>query len=195
MKLQDTLPDTITIGRRKYKVDLDFRNVLNMMETLARDDLMPEAREFLAVKCVMKPPKNVQAALIALKRILFPDTKKGADRQKITDFVQDADLIRGAFLQSYNINLFREKLHWLEFSSLLSCLPEGTRYSEILGIRSRPMPKATKYNADERNWLAKAKAEYALEMTEKEAENNYNRGVKDVFLGLMSIAKGGENHG
>ena len=195
MKLQDTLPDTIMIGRRKYKVDLDFRNVLNMMETLSRDDLIPEARDYLAVKCVMKPPKNVQAALIALKRILFPDTQKGADRQKITDFVQDADLIRGAFLQSYNINLFRDKLHWLEFSSLLSCLPEGTRYSEILGIRSRPMPKATKYNAEERQWLAKAKAAYALEMTEKEAENNYNRGVKDVFLGLMSIAKGGGNHG
>lgn len=196
MKLQETLPESITIGRRVYKVDLDFRNVLNMLDVLARDDLLPEAKTYNAVKCVMKPPKKAAEAFKALKAILFPDTKETASKAKITDFVQDADLIRAAFLQAYHINLYKDKLHWLEFQSLLACLPEGSRYSEVLGIRTRPMPKATKYNAEERQALAKAKAAYALKLSDKEAETNYNRGVMDVFLGLMQIAaKGGNNDG
>lgn len=195
MKLQEPLPDTVKVGRRVYKVDLDFRNVLNFMEVLARDDLLPGAKNYLALKCIMKPPKDVNGVIDAVKALLFPATKKTAEKNKITDFVQDADLIRAAFLQSYGINLFRDRLHWFEFSSLLGCLPEGSRYSEILGIRARPMPKATKYNADERQWLAKAKAACALEISEKEAEQNYNRGVKDAFLGLMSMIKGGGESG
>lgn len=195
MKLQEKLPESIKVGRKTYKVNLDFRNVLEMMDILAQDDLTPDAKEYLALKCVMKPPKDTKGAMMAVKALLFPETKKAADKAKITDFVQDADLIRAAFLQAFHINLFTDNLHWMEFSSLLSCLPEGSRYSEILGIRARPMPKATKYNAEERQWLAKAKAACALELTEKEAENNYNRGVKDVFLGLMEMAKGGGGHG
>ena len=69
-------------------------------------------------------------------------------------------------------------------------LPEGTRYNEIISIRARPMPKATKYNADERQWLMRAKAEYALEMTEEQQERKYNEGVLSIFNGLMNMAKG-----
>ena len=49
MKLQEKLPNHIQVGKRKVRVDLDFRNVLNMIEILSQPDLMPEAREWLAL--------------------------------------------------------------------------------------------------------------------------------------------------
>lgn len=112
--------------------------------------------------------------------------------KKITDFDQDADMIMSAFRQSYGINLYRDKLHWFEFSALLSCVPVGSKYSEVLSIRARPMPKATKYNAQEREWLLKAKAEYKLELTEKEQEKQYSDSVKQIGAFLIALAEGSE---
>ena len=114
MRLQDRLPRGVIVNGRFYKLDFDFRNVLNMMDTLSRDDLLPEARDYLALKCLTKHPKQVGEVLAEAKAILFPETKKSADKAKITDFTQDADLIRAAFLQVYGINLYKDALHWLE---------------------------------------------------------------------------------
>lgn len=197
MKLQDRLPQTVTVGKKRYRLDLDFRNVLRMMDFLGRDDMLPSAREWRALRCVMRhPPRNASPVMEAVRALLFPETKRAADQKKITDFEQDADLIRAAFRQVYGINLYTDRLHWLEFSSLLACLPDGNRYSEVLGIRARPMPKAEKWNAEERRWLMKAKAECALKMSEKERARNYEKSVHNIFSGLMAWAqRGGDDHG
>ena len=188
-RLQDALPDSVTVNGRHYRLDLDFRNVLRMSDILARDDLLPGARDYLALKCLMKrPPIKAGPVLAAVRAMLFPDAGKTADRKKLTDFEQDAGLIRAAFLQAYGINLYRDRLHWLEFTGLMAHLPEGSRYSEVLGIRAREIPAPTKYNRAEREWLIKAKAACRLEMTEREQADNYARAVKDVFAGLMAWA-------
>lgn len=194
MKLYERLADSVTVGKRRYKLNLDFRNVLRLMEILARDDLIPAARDYLALKCVMKrPPKNSGEVMVELFKILFPAYKKESDGKRLTSFEQDADLIRAAFRQAYNIDLYRDKVHWTEFQMLIAALPEGSRYTEVLGIRARPMPAATKYNAAEREWLAKAKAACALEMSENERERAYAQGVKSLFTGLLAWAKGSEH--
>jgi hypothetical protein len=194
MKLYERLPDRVTVGRRHFRLDLDFRNVLKMIDILAREDLLPEAREYLALRCITRPRGNVHALMSAVLELLFQPGEKGADR--IMDYAQDADLIRAAFLQSYGINLYRDKLHWFEFSALLASMPEGSRYSEILSIRARPMPAPTKWNAEERAWLAKAKAQYAVKLTEKERENQYQKGLRQMAAGLLNLAKqGGETNG
>lgn len=196
MRLDERLPERVTVGRKVYKVDFDFRNVLRFLGILARDDILPDAREYLALKCIMKhPPKKAGALIKAVKEILFPGTKKAAGGQKLTDFEQDADLIRAAFRQAYNIDLYRDRVHWLEFSTLLNALPEGSRYSEVLGIRARPMPKATKWNKEEREWLMKAKAQVALKKSDKEAEQEQDAMIIGVFRGLMSMIKGAGEDG
>ena len=193
MKLQERLPDSVTVDGKTYAVDLDFRNVLALMDTLARDDIIEGAKAYRALKCVMKhPPKNALEVLTELKKILFSEQKQ-AEHKKITDFDQDADLIRAAFMQAYGINLFRDRLHWLEFTCYLSGLPEGSRYCDILGIRARPMPNPTKYNAEERQWLMKAKSEYALQMSDKEQREQYARNVGNLATVLIAWAgMGGE---
>ena len=81
------------------------------------------------------------------------------------------------------------------FTALLSGLPEGNRYTEIVGIRARPMPEANKWNAKEREWLAMAKAQYAIQMTDKEREASYQAGLHQMTLSLLSYAKGGNPDG
>lgn len=191
MKLQDSLPRGVRVGKRFYKLDLDFRAVLRLIDTMAREDLLPDARDYLALKCVMKHPRRVRETLEAVKSLLFPITRKSADKKKVTDFTQDADLIRAAFMQVYRIDLYTEKLHWFKFSALLAGLPEGNRYNEVLGIRARPMPAPTKYNAEERRWLAKAKAELALRMTDAEREQSYKQGLHDMATSLINLASQG----
>lgn len=195
MKLYETLPDHVVVGRRKYKVDLDFRNVLRMLEFVGQNDLMPEARDFLALKCVMRKVPRIRRPILEKLRDMLFDTGKTPEGKRVTDFNQDADYIRSAFLQEYGINLWRDKLHWIEFTALLAGLPEGSRYTEILGIRSRPIPSPTKYNKAERDWLIQAKARCALEMDEKQAAQNYEKCVQNVFAGLLSMAKRGGDHG
>jgi hypothetical protein len=187
MKLQDRLPDGVTVDGKFYKMDFDFRNVLKMIEVLDRDDLMPEARAYKALLCLQKRPKNVVKVLEAVKGLLFSAPRKKGG-QKVTDFVQDAGLIRAAFRQAYGIDLYRDKLHWIEFTELLNAIPEGSRYSEVVGIRVRPMPAATKWNQHEREWLAKAKADVALEMTDKERADKYEQDVANIANILMAWA-------
>lgn len=192
MRLFDPLPDGVTVRGRKVRCDFDFRNVLRMLWTLSREDLTDEARIALAAGCVVKRPRKDAAEIVReATRVLFGETRAKSTHERVTDFDQDADYIRAAFLQEYGINLFRDRLHWCEFSTLLSCLPEGSRYTEILGIRSRPMPKPTKYNQEERKWLAKAKADFALKLTDREREEKLKDSLRSVALSLLSLAETG----
>lgn len=194
MKLYEELPDRLIVGRKTYLVDLDFRNVLRMLEELRRDDLIEGAREYRALKCIMRhPPRNTGPALRAARELLFPTRKESGTHERLTDFEQDADLIRAAFLQTYGIDLFQEKLHWLEFSSLLGCIPEGTRYADILGIRSRPVPAVTKWNSEQRAAIIRAKQACALDMTQGEQEEQYRRSVVSVAASLKGLIRSTES--
>ena len=190
MKLYDKPADRVKVGKRTIRLDLDFRNVLRMIEIIQDDTLYPDAMEWLAMKCVCKHP--VKGMFEPVYKMLFPKVEK---HEKLTDFEQDAELIVAAFRQAYGINLFKDKLHWTEFCCLLGCIPDGSRYTDIIGIRARPMPKATNYNGEERAWLLKAKTEYALKTTEKEDEEAYRQGVRMLSSFLLSLAGEGENNG
>ena len=192
MKLQDRLPDGVTVDGRFYRLDLDFRNVLRMMDELTREDVMPEAREYNALRCLTRRPRNVSKVLAAVRELLFEKPPK-RDGPRVTDFVQDAGMIRAAFRQAYGIDLYRDRLHWLEFRELLNAIPEGSRYSEVVGIRARPIPPATKWNAEERSWLLKAKADVALHLTDEEQAKKYSEDVGKVFSALFGMIQRGQD--
>lgn len=195
LKLFERLPDSVTVDGKRYKCDFDFRNVLRMLEIMQRDDILPDARDYLCSKCVCKPPENAGKLYQVLCSILFVKTPETGSK-RLTSYEQDAGLIRAAFRQVYGIDLFRDRVHWLEFVELLHNLPEGNRYEEIIGIRARPMPAPTKYNAKEREWLMQAKQSVALHLTDKEQVAKYNQDVSGIFSGLMGlIKKAGESGG
>lgn len=124
MRLYDRLPDSIVWNGKKIKLNLDFRNVLRMMNVLSDDNLMNEAREYLALKCICRHPRA--GMLKEVRKLLFPEQEawqKEEYHQRIMDFDQDAEMIIAAFRQVYGINLMKDRLHWFEFSALLSNLP------------------------------------------------------------------------
>ena len=186
IRLFERLPDSVTADGRKYKCDFDFRNVLKMLEIMQREDITPDARDYLCVRCLCRPPKNAGNVYRALCDVLFEKTPETGGK-RLTSYEQDAGMIRAAFRQVYHIDLFRERLHWLEFVELLCNLPEGNRYSETIGIRARPLPAPNKYNQKEREWLMKAKQSVALHLNEKEQEKKYDADVSRVFNGLLSM--------
>ena len=87
MKLYDKLPDSVTVNGRRIKLDLDFRNVLRMIDILAADDLMDDAREWLAMRCICRKPQK--GMVEEVRRLLFPLGNKVHDR--VMDYEQDAD--------------------------------------------------------------------------------------------------------
>ena len=197
MKLFDRLPDRITVGKRVFKCDFDFRNVLKMLEIMQRDDIYVTARDYHCVKCVIRRRMSLKTAAEAYKvlcDLLFEKRPEGGS-ERLTSFEQDAPLIRAAFRQVYGIDLFRGKLTWFEFTELLQNLPEGTRYEDVIGIRARPLPAPTKYNAKEREWLMQAKQSVALHLTDAEQEKKYDSDVGKIFAGLMGMIKDGGNVG
>ena len=197
MKLFDRLPDRITVGKRVFKCDFDFRNVLKMLEIMQRDDIYVTARDYHCVKCVIRRRMSLKTAAEAYKvlcDLLFEKRPEGGS-ERLTSFEQDAPLIRAAFRQVYGVDLFREKLTWFEFTELLQNLPEGNRYEDVIGIRARPLPAPTKYNAKEREWLMQAKQQVALHLTDAEQEKKYDSDVGKIFAGLMGMIKDGGNVG
>lgn len=200
MKLYESLPKGVKVGKRFFKCDFDFRNVLKMLEIMQREDIVPVARDCLCVKCVISHRMTLKTAsevYKALGDLLFekPPEHGMEGQKKITSFEQDAPLIRAAFRQVYRIDLYREKLTWFEFTELLQGLPDGNRYEDVMGIRARPLPAPTKYNAKEREWLLQAKQSVALHLTEAEAAKKYDADVGRIFGGLMGMIKDGEKVG
>lgn len=194
MKLYEALPEGVTVDGKFYQLDFDFRNVFRMLEVLEDNTLLPEAKYYNAMKCLTSRPRNCEKVIAEVKKALFRQKKKGSEPdKKVTDFVQDAGLIRAAFRQAYGIDLYREKLHWIEFVELLNGIPEGTRYSEVVEIRMKPIPKPTKYNSEEILRIRKAQAAVALEVTEEERLERYDQDVQNIAAFLMSMAEKGSD--
>ena len=188
-RLYDRLPHGVTVDGRFFKCDFSFRKVLKMLDVMQRDDLQLDARDYLCLKCVVShriPSKTVPALYNAVCDLLF-EKQPETDGKHLTSFEQDAPLIRAAFRQVYGIDLFRDDLTWFEFTELLQGLPEGNRYEDVIGIRAKPLPAPTKYNAKEREWLLKAKQEVALHLTDAEQKKKYEQDVGKIFAGLMGM--------
>ena len=189
LKLFDRLPEGVKVGRRFFRCDFDFRNVLKMLEIMQRDDITPLARDYLCVRCVILRRiglKTASEAYKALCDLLFEKPAEQAEK-RLVSFGQDAGLIRAAFRQVYRIDLYRERLTWFEFMELFQGLPDGNRFEDVVGIRAKPLPAPNKYNAKERQALMEAKRKVAIHLTEREQEKKYQQDIGRIFSGLMSM--------
>lgn len=191
-KLYDRLPEGVTVGKRFFKCDFDFRNVLKMLDLMQREDLEFSARDYHCVRCVYPHRmtlKTASALYVELCKVLFEQPPENAKEsgKKLTSFEQDAPLIRAAFRQVYNIDLFRDRLTWFEFMELFQGLPDGNRFEDVVNIRARPLPAPNKYNTKERQALMEAKAKVAIHLTEQEQAKKYDSDVGKVFAGIMSL--------
>lgn len=134
---KNTLPDTITVKGREFKVYTDFRVWMKFeisLTKMRKDDLLSVAYlfpddmpKFCNINALLEfsRPKN------ELPRSVF------SNRDVIVlDYELDSDLIYSAFLGQYGIDLVDvEYLHWHKFLALLSGLNDSTRLHEVMGYR------------------------------------------------------------
>lgn len=103
-----------------------------------------------------------------MKTTASDDTKQRAPY----DIRYDGDYIYASFLQAYGIDLFdvQGKLHWKKFNALLSGLPEGTKFMEVIKIRKWKPQEGD--SAEYKEEMRRLQKDYALpnEVIEEDEE-------------------------
>ena len=194
MIIWERLPCRVEYKGKTYRLKPSFDRVLEAVSVFGDERLLPDDRLRYALSLVVRgrcplDPGLLEAALAALAWS-EPESAEGGDR--VLDFRQDGAYIYAAFRQAYGIDLFKERgrLHYAEFMALLRALPADTRLSEIIGIRCRPVPAATKHNAKEIQNLMKAKARYRINKSAEEQERSYQRSLEGFAQTLIGMIKG-----
>ncbi|MDO4842474.1 MAG: Gp15 family bacteriophage protein [Phoenicibacter congonensis] len=190
--LCDALPYSVEVDGQEYRLTPAFDNVLQMYAQLDDEDLTDAERmELMLYYLTDNGPQDARVLTAACEALFPTERKPKAAAKKAFDFVQDADLIYAGFMQAYGLDLIDQqgKLHWLKFLALLQGLPSNTRFREVVEIRLRPLPAPTKYNAEERAQLLRAKQSVALAVSASEREHNLQEGLRNMALVLMQRAK------
>ncbi len=166
---------------RRYRINLQFDNVLRIFalqkeKTLSRIDKLELTAEFLLgkVKLGMQDKANIIEQVF---RTEIQARGKTGSNKKSFDFTQDAEYIYASFWQAYGIDLHTATLHWEQFMALFEGLPQDTAIKEIINIRLKPIPQATKHNGEEIKALMDAKAVYALTYDQDEAKQSFQQDI------------------
>lgn len=187
------LPSVIEFKNKKIELDLAFNNVLKFIDLQEEQAFTIGEKLHLALNLLIKDIKqisnfNTNDKIDLLNKIVNNYIKfetKQIKGQKVFDIKKDSIYIYSSFIKDYNINLFevQGKLQWFEFVSLLQGLSKETKLAQVIEIRSKKVPKPTKYNKEEIAQLNKLKNIYALE------EGDLQEGIKNLFKNLKGGGK------
>lgn len=180
--------ETVTVGKRDYRLDTDYRTVLAYLRLIHDQDTEDQDKTVLGLSMfygddVQREDLEDLAAHLRyyINRGAEPEDSeepKGAKPAKTFDLLEDSGRIYAAFLQVYGINLRKARIHWWIFCELLEGLPdEGTKLAAVIDIRRRDYSKHM--TPAERNSLAKLKDYYRLEET-----TDAMTGLFDSLLGI-----------
>ncbi|MPW26262.1 hypothetical protein GC105_10730 [Alkalibaculum sp. M08DMB] len=183
---------------KNIKLNLSFDRVLRVFDLL-KEDIDEIDKLELSLDILIKNywnikslsyPKKVKIREIIFNEYISPGKKSSSKDEKVLDFKQDASYIYSSFMLDYGIDLTEQqgKLDWRKFIALFQGLSPNTKIVEVIGIRSREIPAPNKHNQKEIEALLKAKAYYALEMTEEEREDQFQRGLDKLVNALEQRA-------
>lgn len=188
LDLSRKLTDKLVIDDKEYALDLSFDNVLRLFE-MWRDEDVPEfvkphfgiriltgeTLEDFTVEEMSEVFNEVFEEHISLSTVednhveydlagnpMKTTASSGKQEQAPYDVRFDGDYIYSSFLQAYGIDLFdvQGKLHWKKFNALLSGLPEGTKFMEVIKIRKWKPQKGD--SAEYKEEMRRLQKDYAL---------------------------------
>lgn len=198
LDLSRKLTDTLVIDDEEFPLNLSFDNVLRLFE-MWRDEDVPEfvkphfgiriltgeTLEDFTVEEMSEVFNEVFEEHISLSTVEDNHVEydlagnpmktvasdKGQERAPY-DIRYDGDYIYASFLQAYGIDLFdvQGELHWKKFNALLSGLPEGTKFMEVIKIRKWKPQKGD--SAEYKEEMRRLQKDYALpyEIVEEDEE-------------------------
>ena len=169
------LPESVTVFGRSVKVRWSHRDVLRMFSMAEDPGIPPAVKGSLAVRMFFcedvfrlgaesgaaDPGEEITEAMVSF--ISGGRTEKEAaagGSAPLFDFGYDAELIYGAFVSAYGIDLTERVLHWWKFLALFRSLPAETEFMCVLAIRSGEAPPSA--DGEERARLRRLRARFAL---------------------------------
>ena len=188
LDLSRKLTDKLVIDDEEFPLNLSFDNVLRLFE-MWRDEDVPEFvkphfgiriltgenLEDFTVEEMSEVFNEVFEEHISLSTVednhveydlagnpMKTTASNGKQEQAPYDIRYDGDYIYASFLQAYGIDLFdvQGKLHWKKFNALLSGLPEGTKFMEVIKIRKWKPQKGD--SAEYKEEMRRLQKDYAL---------------------------------
>lgn len=188
LDLSRKLTDTLVIDDEEFPLNLSFDNVLRLFE-MWRDEDVPEfvkphfgiriltgeTLEDFTVEEMSEVFNEVFEEHISLSTVednhveydlagnpMKTTASNGKQEQAPYDIRYDGDYIYASFLQAYNIDLFdvQGELHWKKFNALLSGLPEGTKFMEVIKIRKWKPQKGD--SSEYKEEMRRLQKDYAL---------------------------------
>lgn len=157
MIMFNKLPYFVILQRKKYKINVDFRNMISF-EKKVQDKSVDKSKKieyglrhfypvFFYTNNYNKLLYNPQLYKEACEKLIWfykcgrddyhklKGNKKKNSKQ-IYSYELDDEYIYGAFLEQYNIDLAYDKVHWWKFKALLKSLKENTEFVKIKGYRA-----------------------------------------------------------
>ena len=188
LDLSRKLTDKLVIDDEEFPLNLSFDNVLRLFE-MWRDDDVPEfvkphfgiriltgeTLEDFTVEEMSEIFNEVFEEHISLSDVednhveydlagnpMKTTASNGKQEQSPYDIRYDGDYIYASFLQAYGIDLFdvQGELHWRKFNALLSGLPEGTKFMEVVKIRKWKPQKGD--SSEYKEEMRRLQKDYAL---------------------------------
>ena len=188
LDLSRKLTDKLVIDDEEFPLNLSFDNILRLFE-MWRDEDVPEfvkphfgiriltgeTLEDFTVEEMSEVFNEVFEEHISLSTVednhveydlagnpMKTTASNGKQEQAPYDIRYDGDYIYASFLQAYGIDLFdyQGKLHWKKFNALLSGLPEGTKFMEVIKIRKWKPQKGD--SAEYKEEMRRLQKDYAL---------------------------------
>ena len=123
------------------------------------------------------------------------DKKASEHTETVMDFQKDAGLIYVSFLSEYGIDLFKEqgKLHWYQFSELLSNLGEKTAFKKVVGYRTMKVPSTKEVTKEYKEYIQEMKRIYSLSDEEEIDQVAIMESKLDSIASTFN--RGGNNEG
>ena len=180
--LTDELPRSVFIQEGTIEIDIktDTLTALQCLSMLDNDDIPDAVRISCVIETILAegeeiPPDLYLDAFSAILDYLkgFPVEGGTKSREPVFSYSQDHAYVVAGFRQAYGMSLEDiHKTHWWEFQALLSGLPEGTRLSQIMRIRSMDIdPKAS---PAEKLRIQKAKSLVRIRKRKRKGESGFD---------------------
>ena len=180
--LTDELPRSVFIqdGTIEIYIKTDTLTALQCLSMLDNDDIPDAVRISCVIETILAEGEEITPDLYldVFSAILdylkgFPVEGGTKSREPVFSYSQDHAYVVAGFRQAYGMSLEDiHKTHWWEFQALLSGLPEGTRLSQIMRIRSMDIdPKAS---PAEKLRIQKAKSLVRIRKRKRKGESGFD---------------------
>lgn len=155
MIMFNKLPYFVNLKKEKYKINVDFRNMISFENKLQDKSLSKNKKIEYGLKCFYPVFANDANYKILLQipglykeacdkliwfykcgREDYHKTNGKGQNKQIYSYEFDDEYIYGAFYEQYGIDLEYKKLHWWKFKSLLKSLKDDTEFVKIQGYRA-----------------------------------------------------------